>query len=123
MPVKLTPAKVQKFEDHIKKSYEGVIFELMVTHNLLPGRVVELIWIIVQDRKRGIGTAIMQELCQFADRHAAAIKLKPASKVDFAATTSPARLVRFYKRFGFEKDRSQPIEFTTIPVLTRKPVV
>jgi len=34
MSVKL-PAKVQKFEAHIKKTYEGVVFELMVTHNLL----------------------------------------------------------------------------------------
>jgi GNAT superfamily N-acetyltransferase len=123
MPAKLTPAKVQKFEAHIKKSYEGVVFELMVAHILPLGRVVELIWIIVQHRKRGIGTAIMRELCQFADRHAAEIRLKPASKVDYAATTSRARLVRFYKRFGFIRDRGHPFEFTAIPVLTRKPIV
>jgi GNAT superfamily N-acetyltransferase len=123
MSAKLTPADVQMFEAHIKKSYEGVVFELMITHNRLLESVVELIWIIVHDRKRGIGTAIMRELCQFADRHAAEITLKTASKVDYAATTSRARLVRFYKRFGFVKEEGQPVEFTAILALVRKPIV
>ena len=123
MSTKLTLTKVHQFETHIKSSYEDVVFELMLTHNVLLVRVLELIWIIVQERKRGIGTAIMQQLCQFADRHSAEIRLKPASKVDFAATTSRARLIRFYKRFGFVRDRGQPVKFTTIPVLVRKPVI
>jgi hypothetical protein len=76
----MTSAKVQKFEAHIKKSYADVVFELMVTHNLLVGNVIELTWIIVRDRKRGVGTAIMRELCEFADRLSAEIRLKPASK-------------------------------------------
>jgi GNAT superfamily N-acetyltransferase len=123
MSAKLTPAKVQKFEAHIKKSHEGVVFDLMVTHNLRLGRFLELIWIIVHDRKRGIGTAIMHELCEFADRHAVEIRLTPASRGDNAATTSRARLLRFYRRFGFVKDGGRMVEFTTIPLLVRKPVV
>jgi GNAT superfamily N-acetyltransferase len=117
----LTAAKVQEFENHIKKSYEGVVFELMVMHSVLVGKVIELTWIIVQDRKRGIGTAIMRELCHFADRHAAEIRLKPASKDDYAATTSRARLIRFYERFGFVKDK--PAECTTVPCMIRTPVI
>src|ERR1700722_10491773 len=78
------PAKVRKFEAHIKETYEGVVFELMVTHNVLVRKVVELTWIIVNDRKQGVGTAIMRELCEFADRNAPEISLKPASKVDYA---------------------------------------
>jgi hypothetical protein len=74
-----------------------MVFELMVMHHLHARRVVELTWIIIQKRKQGVGTAIMRELCEFADRHAAEISLKPASKDDHAATTSRARLVRFYK--------------------------
>src|SRR5277367_1331600 len=81
-------AEVRRFEAHIKKTYEGVVFELMVTHNLLVRKVVELTWIIVNDRKQGVGTAIMRELCDFADRNAAEINLKPASKDDYAAITS-----------------------------------
>jgi GNAT superfamily N-acetyltransferase len=122
MPAKLTSSKVQKFEAHIKKTYEGVFFELMVTRDLLVRKVVELIWIIVNDRKQGVGTAIMRELCQFADRHSAEIRLTPASKGDNAATTSRARLVRFYKRFGFVVEKAKPSEFTIIPTMSRKPV-
>jgi GNAT superfamily N-acetyltransferase len=123
MSVKLTPAKVQKFEAHIRKCYEGVFFELMVTHSLLARNVIELIWIIVQDRKQGVGTAIMRELCEFADRHAAQIRLTPASKGDNAATTSRARLIRFYKRFGFGIDKRKAGDIISIPALIRKPVV
>jgi GNAT superfamily N-acetyltransferase len=123
MSAKLTPAKVQKFEAHIRKGYESVFFELMVTHNFLVGNVIDLTWIIVQDRKQGIGTAIMRELCEFADRHAVEIRLTPASKGDHAATTSRARLIRFYKRFGFAIEKRKAGENTGIPALIRKPVV
>jgi GNAT superfamily N-acetyltransferase len=123
MSVKLTPAKVRKFEAHIRKSHENVFFELMVTQNLLVGNVIELTWIIVQDRKQGVGTAIMRELCEFADRHAVEIRLTPASKGDNAATTSRARLIRFYKRFGFAVDKRKAGEITGIPALIRKPAV
>ncbi len=121
--VKLSSAKIQKFESHIKNLYEGVVFELMVTHSLPVGDAIELTWIIVEDRKRGIGTAIMRELCEFADRHTAEIRLKPASRTDYAATTSRARLIRFYKRFGFAMDKGKAGEISGNPGLTRKPVL
>ena len=119
--MKLTPKDLQKFESHIKKSYEGVVFELMVTHNILVGHGIELTSIIVQDRKQGIGTAIMRERCEFADRQAAEIGLTPASKGGNAATTSRARLTRFYKRFGFGAGKRKAGEITAIPALIRKP--
>jgi predicted GNAT family N-acyltransferase len=93
----------------------------MVTYNIHVKKVVELTWIIVQDRKQGVGTAIMRELCEFADHHAAEISLKPASKDDHAAITSRARLVRFYKRFGFVKDKHKPTDFTILLTMSRKP--
>jgi len=123
MSVKLSAAKLQKFESHIKKSYDGVIFELLVTHNVLMGHGIELTWIIVEDRKQGVGTAIMGKLCEFADRHAAEITLTPASKGDYAATTSRARLIRFYKRFDFVIDKRKPGTITGIPGLIRQPVI
>jgi hypothetical protein len=121
MPMKLNAAKIQKFETYIKKIYEGVVFELMSTHNFVVGNVIELIWIIVQDRKQSVGTAIMRELCEFADRHGSEIKLTPAFKGDNAATTSRARLIRFYKRFGFKIDKRRLGDITGIPALIRKP--
>ena len=76
---KLTHARVQKFEAHIKRSYEGVFFELMVTHNLVVRKVIELTWIIVKDRKQGVGTAIMRELCELriAMRRRSVLKRHP----------------------------------------------
>jgi GNAT superfamily N-acetyltransferase len=123
MPVKLSTARIQKFEAHIKHSYEGVVFELMVPRNLPVGNAIELTWIIVEDRKQGVGTAIMRELCEFADRHAAEIRLTPGSKGDYAATTSRARLIRFYKRFGFVTEKRDPDEIKAIPGLIRQPVI
>ena len=121
--VNLSAAKLQEFESHIKKTYEGVVFELTFAHSLLVGSIIELTWIIVENRKQGVGTAIMRQLCEFADHHAADITLTPASKDDYAATTSRARLVRFYKRFDFVIDKRKPGAITAIPVLIRKPLV
>jgi GNAT superfamily N-acetyltransferase len=123
VPAELTAVEVQKFESHIKKNYGGVVFELMVTHTVLMGHGIELTWIIVEDRKQGVGTAIMRELCEFADHHAAQIRLKAASKGDYAATTSRARLIRFYRRFGFVMDQRKPGEIMGILGLIRQPVI
>ena len=123
MFVNLSTAKIRKFESHIKKSYEGVIFELMVTHNPRDRRSIELTWIIVEDREQGTGSAIMRELCEFADHHSAEIRLKPASKDDYAAITSRERLIRFYNRFEFVMEKQKPDAIEGIPILVRKPVV
>jgi hypothetical protein len=90
-----------------------------LTHNSLFANVIDLTWIIVPDRKQGIGTAIMRELCEFADRHSTEIRLTPASKRDYSATTSRARLIRFYKRFEFVIDKCGSGEIADIPVLVR----
>jgi hypothetical protein len=47
------PAEFRRFEAHIKQTYQGVVFDLMVRHNPLVRKVIELTWIIVNDRKRG----------------------------------------------------------------------
>lgn len=51
-----------------------------------------------ENRGRGVGAAVMKELCSFADRRRVRIALTPSS--DFGGTK--ARLVTFYKRFGFK---------------------
>jgi len=117
----LTFTKVRRFEARIRRIYEGVVFELTVTRNLLAENAIELTWIIVPERKAGVGTAIMHDLCEFADRHSAEIRLTPASKGDNAATTSRARLIRFYKRFGFELDKRKASDIASAPTLIRKP--
>jgi hypothetical protein len=53
MSAKLS-AKVRRLEARIRRTHEGVVFELTVMPGLLVGNVVELTWIIVQNRKHGI---------------------------------------------------------------------
>jgi|ERR1700710_178269 GNAT superfamily N-acetyltransferase len=118
-PDKLTRS-IRRLEARVEKAYEGVVFELTVTRGLLMNNVIELTRIIVPDRKQGTGTAIIRELCEFADRHAVEIRLTPASKGDYAATTSRKRLIRFYKRFGFVEDKAGGGSLRPVPVMIRK---
>lgn len=53
------------------------------------------------NRKAGIGSKLMTTLCQYADQQNLRITLSPALKGNTMGTTSSARLVKFYKRFGF----------------------
>jgi hypothetical protein len=58
----------------------------------------------------GTGTAIVNQLCAFADKHDITITLSLAGKEDFKnqpqwkQTTSTRRLEKFYRRFGFKKN-------------------
>ena len=117
---KPSPAGVRRFEVHIRGTYPDVAFDLTATRGMLAAGVIELTRIVVPERKRGIGTAIVREVCEFADRHALDIRLTPASKGDYTATTSRGRLVRFYKRFGFVVENARPGGFNPVPAMLRK---
>ena len=116
-PVQPSGASIRKFEARIRKNYNGVVFDLTATRDLIVSKVIELTRLIVPERKRGTGTAIMRELCEFADRQGIEIRLTPASKGDYAATTSRGRLIRFYKRFGFTV---RPGDLRPVPTMARK---
>jgi predicted GNAT family N-acyltransferase len=49
------------------------------------------------NRNSGIGSKVMDEICEFSDLHKLRIALTPSS--DFGGSKS--RLVKFYKSFGF----------------------
>jgi len=121
MPTRLTAAGVRNFEARIRKRHPGVVFALTMIRASPVGNAIELTTLIVERRKCGTGTAIMKELCGFADRRQAQIKLIPASKGDYAATTSRRRLIRFYKRFGFVEDKTNHRDPTLIPGMFRRP--
>ncbi len=62
--------------------------------------------------RAGLGTRVMQEITALADRHQKRIVLSIADKgytpaEDSASTTSRARLVRFYQRFGFVENKGR----------------
>jgi len=88
-----------------------------------PDFVVKLYDIEVpkEQRKRGVGTAIMEALVRFADERNYSIILEPARHGYEGGTTSRARLVRFYKRFGFVENKGRHKDFTLPPGMVRRP--
>lgn len=108
---------VSKFEHYITNKYNVKNFNLSVYNN----ETIRLDNIIVNDKKQGIGTAIMNELSNFADTHNKLIYLNPASPDDFHGTTSRSRLVKFYKRFGFYENKGRRKDFTYMGGMLRQP--
>jgi len=75
--------------------------------------------IVVPDgeRDRGFGTAIMQELTDYADQVGKQIALTPSK--DFGGST--ARLKGFYQRFGFVENKGKNKDFGTRETFIREP--
>lgn len=69
---------------------------------------------VVDEKGRGVGTAAMQDLVEYADQIGRRILLTPGKRADQTGTTSTTRLKRFYKRFGFveNKDRNRDFEIS-----------
>lgn len=68
--------------------------------------------VVPKDRRsEGVGSAIMEALARFADEHGRPMKLTPAHEDNLWGTTSRARLVKFYKRFGFVENKGRNKDF------------
>jgi hypothetical protein len=65
-----------------------------------------------KNRKKGLGTAAMRMLTDYADKVQKRIVLTPASENDKKGTTSRSRLVKFYKQFGFVESKGRNIDYT-----------
>lgn len=63
--------------------------------------IISSIIVPKEKRNRGIGTKVMEEICDFADKHKLNILLTPTS--EFGG--NKRRLIQFYKSFGFEKNK------------------
>ena len=72
-------------------------------------------------RKEGVGSAVMQDITDYADAHGLRIVLTPGQKDDGHGTTSRSRLVKFYKRFGFYENRGRNKDFTISAGMIRDP--
>lgn len=75
------------------------------------------------NRKKGIGTKIINELINHANTNNKRIVVTPAIKDDFQGTTSRSRLVKFYKRFGFVENKGRKKDFTISEGMYRDPDV
>lgn len=74
-----------------------------------------------EDRGKGIGSKVMNELCDYADKTQKTICLTPAVKDDFQGTTSQSRLIDFYKKFGFVLNKGRNKDFTISELMFRLP--
>jgi len=74
-----------------------------------------------QDRKSGVGSKVMQEITDYADKHNLRIALSPAIRDDQHGTTSRGRLVKFYKRFGFKENKGRYANYSISAGMIRNP--
>lgn len=72
-------------------------------------------------RKTGVGSAVTQEVVDFADSKGLRVTLSPAVQDDFQGTTSRKRLVNFYKRFGFVENKGRNKDFSISDSMYREP--
>jgi GNAT superfamily N-acetyltransferase len=72
-------------------------------------------------RKQGLGTAFMEDLCAYADRVGKRIELNLGDK-SAGETTSKSRLVEFYRRFGFVRNFGRTVDYRLSCQMYRLPV-
>ena len=118
-----SPAELElkAFGDAIEAKTGARFYAALYRHK--PDFVVKLYDIEVpkSQRKRGVGTAIMEAFVRFADERNYGLILEPARHGYEGGTTSRARLVRFYKRFGFVENKGRHKDFTLPPGMLRWP--
>ena len=93
--------------DGIAEAYRGRGAEVEMYES---GNQITLSKIVAPERGQGLGTEFMNELLEYADRGDKTIALTPSA--DFGG--SKARLIEFYKRFGFveNKGRNRDLEIS-----------
>lgn len=117
-----------KFEQFINESNQELIKNLQIKilkkFNVklslsLVGNKIELIKIIVNgdDRNKGVGTNVMDDIVNFADRNKLIIVLTPSS--DFGGNKS--RLVSFYKKFNFVENKGKYKDYEISDTMYRLP--
>jgi GNAT superfamily N-acetyltransferase len=100
--------------DKLKASYPNIDFNLMQRGDLATlGKVV----VPKEARSQGLGSDFMRSLAKAADEDGATLALSPAS--DFGG--NKARLVEFYKRFGFVPNRGRNIDYAISESMYRLP--
>jgi predicted GNAT family N-acyltransferase len=94
----------------------------LLVHEDRHGHIVISSIIVNNDaRKSGVGTAIMTALCNYADTNNKKITLTPATRDSHQGTTSTARLIKFYRRFGFVENKGRRKDFTISDYMYRDP--
>ncbi len=122
--------RLEAAKDKLRKLYgksartagvEDLAKKLGVKLDLLKGRhywTISRIVVPPEARSQGAGSQVMKAICADADAVDATVSLTPST--DFGGT-SVARLVRFYKQFGFVENRGRNKEFAISESMYRLP--
>ena len=109
---------ISAFSNLIKEKYELESFFVYEKDDLITLGMLE---VPKANRKQGVGTAVMNELINYADENRKRIWLTPGLPDDRKGTTSRGRLVKFYKRFGFVENKGRNKDFTLTVGMYRLP--
>ena len=101
--------------DDISKKYEDVTLDVFEKENVLS---LDKIIVPEGNRGEGIGSSVMQDLIDYADKNNLKIILTPSK--DFGAT-SVTRLKKFYKQFGFIDNKGKNRDFSHKESMYRNP--
>ncbi len=106
--IRISQRDAEAFLKALQQRYPDV--ELGLSFNPKLNRI-DLHKIVVpkEKRKRGIGSAIMKELVDYAKQHGHTITLYPSAEF---GGTSKNRLKDFYKGFGFVENKGRNKDFT-----------
>lgn len=74
-----------------------------------------------ENRKQGVGSSFMEDLCDYADQTRRRILLSPGYKDDNHGTTSHTRLIKFYKRFDFVQNKGRNKDYHISHTMIRNP--
>jgi len=80
--------------------------------------ILNMVNVSEAERKKGVGTIVMQEIVDYSNSKGKRIELTPDL---IEGTTSKQRLVKFYKRFGFVENKGKNKNFEVSESMYREP--
>ena len=111
--------KIETLDEILNKWRQlGITLYVFEKENII---IVDSIIVPKNQRKQGIGSQVMQEITNYADKNKKRIELSPGQKDDYNGTTSRGRLVNFYKRFGLIENKGRNKDFSTSKGMYRDP--
>lgn len=101
---------IKSLKDKYKESFSTInIYEF--------DNKISIDLIITKEKNTGAGTALMNEVCEYADKNNKIIILSPSD--EFGGNKK--RLIEFYKRFGFVENKGKNKEFGIFESMYRLP--
>lgn len=104
--------EITHLEHHLREKYPE-IHSLYLHHR---GNDIKLDTLVIkkEHRKQGIGSKVLHDIKNYADKHAKRIILTAGVRDKDFGTTSQSRLDKFYKRNGFVANKGRNKDFSII---------